>query len=63
MDYNNQLVLTGQVNDVGSSLRTNVDKSSRMGIEIETGIRVNSMFDVNANITLSRNIIQIISLM
>lgn len=58
MDYKNQLVLTGQLNDVGSSLRTNVDKSNRMGIEVETGVKLNAMFDLNANITLSRNIIQ-----
>lgn len=58
MDYKNQLVLTGQLNDVGSSLRTNVNKSYRMGIELETGIKINSWLDVNANVTLSRNIIE-----
>lgn len=57
MDYKNQLVLTGQLNDVGSSLRTNVDKSSRMGIELEAGVSINSMLDLNANVTLSKNTI------
>lgn len=33
MDYFNQLVLTGAVNDVGTSLRKNVDRSYRAGIE------------------------------
>lgn len=34
MDYYNQLVLTGAVNDVGTPLRQNVDRSYRAGIEI-----------------------------
>ncbi|MCF6360383.1 MAG: TonB-dependent receptor [Cyclobacteriaceae bacterium] len=58
MDYKNQLVLTGELNDVGSSLRTNVDKSYRMGIELETGIKLNPILDLQANATFSRNIIQ-----
>jgi iron complex outermembrane recepter protein len=58
MDYKNQLVLTGQLNDVGSSVRTNVDKSYRMGIELETGVKINQLLDVNANATFSRNIIK-----
>jgi iron complex outermembrane receptor protein len=40
MDYRNQLVLTGQVNDVGASVRTNVDKSYRMGLEMEGLLRI-----------------------
>ncbi len=58
MDYRNQLVQTGALNDVGASVRTNVDKSHRMGIEIETGIQVNSIVSINANLTLSRNTIE-----
>jgi iron complex outermembrane receptor protein len=34
MQYKNQLVLNGAVNDVGSALRTNVDRSFRRGVEI-----------------------------
>ena len=34
MDYRNQLVLTGEINDVGSPIRTNVDKSYRLGLEV-----------------------------
>jgi len=58
MNYKNQLVLTGQLNDVGAPLRTNVDKSYRMGLELEAGLKVNTMFDFNFNATFSRNIIQ-----
>ncbi len=35
MDYKNQLVLTGAVNDVGTPLRKNVDKSYRRGVEFQ----------------------------
>ena len=58
MNYINQLVLTGQLNDVGASIRTNVDKSYRQGIEVDGGIRFNSKFNWNANLTLSQSKIQ-----
>ena len=34
MDYRDQLVLTGELNDVGAAIRTNVDKSYRLGLEV-----------------------------
>jgi iron complex outermembrane recepter protein len=40
MDYYNQLVLTGALNDVGAPLRQNVDRSYRAGIEIGTQLPV-----------------------
>jgi len=55
MDYRNQLVLTGQLNDVGASVRTNVDNSYRMGLEIEGQLRISQNLSLNANFTLSRN--------
>ncbi len=55
MDYKNQLVPTGQVNDVGALIRTNVDKSYRMGVEFEAGIRLHDKLIWNANLTLSQN--------
>lgn len=55
MDYKDQLVLTGALNDVGASLRTNVDKSYRMGIELEGSVKLSRKFSWNANVTLSRN--------
>ncbi len=44
MDYNNQLVLTGKLNDVGAAIRTNVADSYRMGIEVDGGIRFDQHF-------------------
>ena len=55
MGYNNQLVLTGALNDVGASLRTNVDKSYRTGIELEATGRLSNRFTIGANLTLSQN--------
>ena len=55
MDYKNQLMLTGALNDVGNSIRTNVDESFRMGIEIDGMYRFTPRLSWNANLTLSRN--------
>jgi len=55
MDYKNQLVLTGEVNDVGAGIRTNVPDSYRMGIELAGGMQVNQWFSFQANLALSKN--------
>ena len=57
MNYKNQLILTGQINDVGSPIMTNVDKSSRTGIEVMAGIKFLKYLRWNVTTTLSRNII------
>ncbi len=55
MDYKNQLVLTGELNDVGSSVRTNVANSYRTGIELSGAYAVSEKFVVAGNFTYSRN--------
>lgn len=55
MNYKNQLVLTGKVNDVGEAIRINVPESYRMGIEIEAGVQVAKTLKINANATFSNN--------
>jgi iron complex outermembrane receptor protein len=55
MYYQDQLVLTGQINDVGGYTRTNVDRSYRAGIEIEMGYQFNEKFRVQSATTLSQN--------
>ena len=55
MHYNDQLVLTGQINDVGDYTRTNVDKSHRAGIELEAGYRIFKKLSLTGNLTLSEN--------
>ena len=59
MNYRDQLILTGRINNVGSAIYTNVPKSYRQGIEFETGIQVLKNLNWNANMTLSRNIIPV----
>jgi iron complex outermembrane receptor protein len=55
MYYNNQLVLTGKVNDVGAYSRINVAKSYRAGVELQTGVKPASWFNFAGNLTLSDN--------
>ena len=58
MSYNNQLVPNGQLNDVGSGLRVNVDKSYRRGIEAVLGAQLSDRLSWDANLTLSQNKIE-----
>ncbi len=55
MNYKNQLVLTGKLNDVGSPTRTNAGKSYRMGLEVEGGYQIAKPLTLNANATFSQN--------
>ena len=55
MLYNEQLVLTGELDDVGSPIRTNSGSSYRMGIEAEAKIKLSEFFLMNTNVTLSSN--------
>ncbi|MEX1240021.1 MAG: TonB-dependent receptor [Cyclobacteriaceae bacterium] len=55
MNYTNQLVLTGELNDVGAFVRTNAGKSHRMGIELQGMVKFTDNLLWNANLTLSRN--------
>lgn len=58
MDYQDQLVLTGRINDVGAYVRTNVPKSYRRGLELSLGLQPASWISVQANLTWSQNKIQ-----
>lgn len=58
MSYTNQLVPNGQLNDVGSGLRVNVDKSYRRGVEAVFGAQLSDRWTWDANITLSKNKIE-----
>lgn len=55
MQYQDQLVLTGKINDVGAYTRTNIATSYRRGIEIEGVYRANSWFELRGNLSLSSN--------
>jgi iron complex outermembrane recepter protein len=55
MDYTNQLILTGAINDVGAAVRTNVASSYRRGIEISGGISLLKNLEWKMNATFSEN--------
>ena len=55
MQYRNQLVLTGQINDVGAYTRVNIPRSFRTGIELTASWRPSSWFDLAANLAYSEN--------
>ena len=55
MDYDNQLVLTGDYNDVGAMSTRNVKDSYRMGIELTAGVKIADWLRWDGNFVLSRN--------
>lgn len=56
MDYHNQMVQTGKLNDVGYKLMENVENSYRTGLELETTVPLwNNKILIDANATFSRN--------
>ncbi len=58
MDYSNQLINTGKLNDVGAYTRTNVESSYRAGFELEAGFQILKNLTLNLHFTYSRNRIQ-----
>ena len=55
MGYKDQLILTGQINDVGAYIRENVASSYRAGIELDAAYQLSSAWTLGGNLTLSQN--------
>ncbi|MDR6515174.1 TonB-dependent receptor [Chryseobacterium camelliae] len=55
MYYVNQLVLNGELNNVGAFIRTNSGKSYRRGIEVGTLAKLSKQWEVSGNISASQN--------
>ena len=55
MEYKDQLVLTGAIDEVGAPIRQNVGKSRRVGIELDFKVRLNSNWLWQPNIAFSSN--------
>ena len=55
MDYKDQLVLTGELNEIGEPVAANVPESYRMGVELMAGIKLDCGFTWDINATLSKN--------
>lgn len=55
MLYKDQLINTGEINDVGNIVRENVPDSYRAGIELQLGAQILQSLSWNGSVTLSRN--------
>ena len=55
MQYQNQLVLTGKINDVGAYTRINIPKSYRAGVELQGKTKITNWLNAAANLTFSEN--------
>lgn len=55
MDYNDQMVQTGKLNDTGYKLMENVADSYRYGVEISASVRPMKCLQIDANATFSQN--------
>lgn len=55
MFYNDQLVPTGAINDVGEIVRENVADSYRIGLELQGGVSLTDQLSASVNATFSQN--------
>ncbi|MEO5583135.1 MAG: TonB-dependent receptor [Saprospiraceae bacterium] len=56
MNYKNQLIPTGRLNDVGSYVRSNVDHSYRLGFESSFSWVPVKKLSIHSNVNVSKNI-------
>ena len=55
MLYDNQLVLTGERDINGYEIRSNIGKSYRLGLEVDSKMFINSNINIESNISFSEN--------
>lgn len=55
MDYKDQFVLTGEIDKIGEAITRNVDKSYRLGVEIEAALKPVDWLRWDVNATWSKN--------
>ena len=55
MDYKDQFVLTGEIDKIGEAITRNVDKSYRLGVEVEAALKPVDWFRWDVNATWSKN--------
>lgn len=55
MAYKDQLILTGNLDDVGNPIRSNSEKSYRLGLEVDATFELSKQFFVRPNFTVSQN--------
>ncbi len=55
MAYKDQLILTGNLDNVGNPIRSNSEKSYRLGLEIDAMVVLSKQVSIRPNLTLSQN--------
>ena len=55
MAYKDQLILTGNLDGVGNPIRSNSEKSYRLGLEVDATIALSEQVFIRPNITISQN--------
>lgn len=55
MAYKDQLILTGNLDDVGNPIRSNSEKSYRLGLEVDATIAISKKLIIRPNVTISDN--------
>lgn len=55
MNYRNQLVLTGEINDDGAYIRSNTGRSYRLGLELTGSVKPGTRISIDGNIAVSHN--------
>ncbi|MGO4707759.1 TonB-dependent receptor [Chryseobacterium sp. 2TAF14] len=55
MYYLNQLVLNGQISNIGEFIRTNSGKSYRRGVEVGALARLSKQWEISGNVSVSQN--------
>ena len=58
MGYQDQLVLTGELDEVGNPIRANIGKSYRLGLELDARFLLSTQWELQANATHSKNLIR-----
>jgi iron complex outermembrane receptor protein len=55
MDYENQLILTGKISEIGEALTSNIKDSYRAGVELTAGVQIAACLRWEGNATVSHN--------
>jgi iron complex outermembrane receptor protein len=55
MAYKDQLILTGNLDAVGNPIRSNSEKSYRLGLEVDATIALSNQVSIRPNVTVSQN--------
>ena len=55
MAYKDQLILTGNLDNVGNPIRSNSEKSYRLGLEVDASLQLSKQFVIRPNVTISQN--------